>query len=126
MSITDSAAAYVFGLLAYFQAIPGRVQALANDSRDPDVIARDWYFNKQAARGQTATVIAVVTVGIVAIIGILIYSQVQSALPAPNNPSLNNSSQQVTSGFGNAMQLVPVVLIILVASLVIGVVQRFG
>lgn len=73
---------------------------------------------------QTSTVIAVVVIGVVAIIGILIYAQVQSALPAPQNSDLNNSSNSVTEGFGGAMELVPVVLIVLVASVVIGVVQR--
>ena len=77
-------------------------------------------------RGQVGTVIAVVTIGIVAIIGILIYSQVNSSLAEPANTELANAQSNVTGGFGDAMQLVPVVLIVLVASLVIGVVQRFG
>jgi hypothetical protein len=85
-----------------------------------------------ADRGQVGTVIAVVTIGIVAIIGTLIYSQVLSSVGDPsgtaaeNRTQLENSTVGVTDGFGNAMQLVPVVLIVLVASLVIGVVQRFG
>jgi len=78
------------------------------------------------SRGQVGTVITVVTIGIVAIIGILIYSQVDQSLPQPVNSDLNNSSDSVTEGFGSAMQLVPIVLIVLVASLVIAVVQRFG
>jgi len=83
-------------------------------------------------RGQVGTVIGVVTIGIVAIIGVLIYSQVLSSVGDPsttaaeNRTQLENSTVSVTDGFGNAMQLVPVVLIVLVASLVIGVVQRFG
>jgi flagellar biosynthesis protein FliR len=83
-------------------------------------------------RGQTGTVIAVVTIGIVAIIGTLIYSQVLSSVGDPsgtaaeNRTQLENATVDMTDGFSNAMQLVPVVLIVLVASLVIGVVQRFG
>jgi len=83
-------------------------------------------------RGQVGTIIAVVTVGIVAIIGVLIFSQVLNSLGDPsttdaaNRTNLENSTVDVTDGFGSAMQLVPVVLIVLVASLVIGVVQRFG
>jgi hypothetical protein len=83
-------------------------------------------------RGQAGTVIGVVTIGVVAIVGILIYSQVLSATGDPsstdpaNRTQLENSTVSVTDGFGNAMQLVPVVLIVIVASLVIGVVQRFG
>jgi hypothetical protein len=77
-------------------------------------------------RGQVGTVISVVTIGIVAIIGILIYSQVNDSLATPSNTDLANAQSNVTTGFGDAMQLVPVVLIVLVASLVIAVVQRFG
>jgi len=85
------------------------------------------------ARGQVGTVVTVVTIGIVAIIGILIYSQVNESVfgdlsdtDAANQTQLENSSEDVTGGFGSAMQLVPIVLIVLVASLVISVVQRFG
>lgn len=77
-------------------------------------------------RGQVGTIIAVVTVAIVAIIGILIYSEVEGSLATPSNTDLANAQDNVTSGFGDAMQLVPVVLIVLVASMVIAVVQRFG
>jgi len=84
-------------------------------------------------RGQVGTVITVVTIGIVAVIGILIYSQVNQSLfgdlsdtDAANQTQLENSSEDVTGGFGSAMNLIPVVLIVLVASLVIAVVQRFG
>jgi hypothetical protein len=85
-----------------------------------------YHAAKPDQRGQVGTVIAVVTIGIVAIIGILIYSQVNNSLPTPANSQLANAQSNVTGGFGDAMQLVPVVLIVLVASLVIGVVQRFG
>lgn len=95
------------------------LKSLATDEAGvPLALSRD--------RGQVGTVIAVVTIGIVAIIGILIYSQVNNSLADPTNSDLNNAKTNVTEGFGDAMQLVPVVLIVLVASLVIGVVQRFG
>lgn len=74
---------------------------------------------------QAATILSVVTVGIVAIIGILIYSEVKSALPAPTDTQLNEASGNVTDGYAQAMELVPVVLIVMVAALVIAVVQRF-
>jgi len=43
---------------------------------------------------------------------------------AIDNSQLANSSDSVTTGFGNAMELIPIVLLVLVAALVIGVVQR--
>lgn len=102
---------------------------------------RDWLTDDNGVplaaspdeRGQVGTVITVVTIGIVAVIGILIYAQVeQSVFPdlnstdPANRTELENSSSSVTDGFGDAMALVPVILIVLVASLVIAVVQRFG
>ena len=38
--------------------------------------------------------------------------------------ALQSASDGVVGGFGNAMQLVPIVMLVLVAALVIGVVQR--
>lgn len=83
-------------------------------------------------RGQVGTIISVVTIGIVAIIGVLIYGQVLQATGDPsttdavNRTELENSTVGVTDGFGSAMNLVPVVLIVMVASLVIMVVQQFS
>jgi len=112
--------AYLTALWAFFKS------AATDDNGVPLAASPD-------ARGQVGTVITVVTIGIVAIIGILIYAQVeQSVFPdldttdAANQTQLENTSEDVSGGFGDAMQLVPVVLIVLVASLVIAVVQRFG
>lgn len=99
--------------------------AITDDRGVPLALARD-------ERGQVGTIIAVLTVAVVAIIGILIYSQVLDSLGDPsttdagNRTELENSTVDVTEGVGSAMQLIPVVLIVLVASVVIAVVQRFG
>ena len=73
-----------------------------------------------------ATVISVVTIGVIALVGILIYAQVEESLPqqALDDTGLNESADAVTDGFGGAMELVPIVLLVLIAALVIGVVQR--
>lgn len=83
---------------------------------------------------QTGTIISVVVIAVVALVGVLILSRVNSALPKDalygdptneTNPTeLGNSSEAVISGFSGAIDLVPVVLLVLVAALVIGVVQR--
>ena len=73
---------------------------------------------------QVSTIISVVVIGIVALIGVLIYGQVNQALPEIENADLSAASDEVTSGFAGAMELVPIVLLVLVAALVIGVVQR--
>jgi hypothetical protein len=73
---------------------------------------------------QTSTVIAAVVIGVVAIVGIYIYDQVYSTMPTPENNELANSTESVTGGFGSAMEFVPVILIVLMAVVVIGAVQR--
>lgn len=78
-----------------------------------------------AARAQTSAVLTVVVVGVVIIVGILIYSQIQTSLPAPSNSQLKSASQNATDTFGDAMELAPVILVVLVASVVLAVVQRF-
>jgi hypothetical protein len=78
----------------------------------------------EADRGQVNTLITVVTIGIVAIIGVLVFDEVETSITF-NSGSLSNSSSNVTDGFGDAMDLIPVVLLVLVASLVIAVVQQF-
>jgi hypothetical protein len=81
--------------------------------------------NKLGRAAQSGTVLNVVVLGVIAIIGILIYSQIQTSLPSPNNSQLDNASTNVTDGFADAMNLLPVVFVVLVAALVIAVVQRF-
>jgi len=73
---------------------------------------------------QVGTVISAVVIGVVALIGILIFAQIQDALPTIDNTQLSGASTSVTDGFANAMELVPIVLLVLIAALVIGVVQR--
>jgi len=73
---------------------------------------------------QAGTIISVVVIGVIALIGILIFAQINSSLPSISNTQLNDSATSVTDGFANAMELVPIVLLVLVAALVITVVQR--
>ena len=73
---------------------------------------------------QVGTIISVVVLSVVALVGVLIIAQINSALPAIENNQLSNTSDSILSGFNGAMELFPVVLLVLVASLVIGIVQR--
>lgn len=74
---------------------------------------------------QEGTLMSILTLGIIGIIGVLIYSQVSESLPAPSDENLSNTSDDIDSGFADALGLLPVVLIVLMAALVIAVVQRF-
>lgn len=73
---------------------------------------------------QVGTIISVVIIGVVSLVGILIFARINQSLPDTANPELQNASDTVVGGFGNALELVPVVMLVLVAALVIGVVQR--
>jgi len=73
---------------------------------------------------QASTIISVVVVGVVALVGTLILSEINSALPTISNTELSNSKTGVVDGFASAMDLVPIVLLVSVAALVIGIVQR--
>jgi len=72
---------------------------------------------------QAGTVITVVVIGVVAMVGILIFAQVEDAMPAVDG-ELNTTMTAITDGFGNAMSFVPIVMLVLLASVVIMVVQR--
>jgi chromate transport protein ChrA len=74
--------------------------------------------------GQVGTVISVVVLSVVALVGVLVIAQINSALPTIQNNQLANTSSAILTGFNGAMELFPVVLLVLVASLVIGIVQR--
>lgn len=74
---------------------------------------------------QTGTVLTVVSLGITIIIGILVYSQVKTALPTPSDPDLQNASENSTGTFADAMELAPVIMIVLLSAVVLAVVQRF-
>jgi hypothetical protein len=79
--------------------------------------------DSRIARAQNAgTVIAVVVIGVVTLVGILIMSEVNNALPADH--ALNGTSDDIITGFGDAMGLVPIIMLVLLASVVIAVVNR--
>jgi len=75
------------------------------------------------------TVIATVVIGVVALVGLLIFGEVYEAMPLSSGVfssggALEGVPDSIIGGFGDAMGLVPIILIVLLASVVIGVVQR--
>jgi hypothetical protein len=66
---------------------------------------------------------------VVSLVGLLIFGEVYEAMPMNEgvfgaNGTLNGTAESIIGGFGAAMGLVPIILIVLLASVVIGVVQR--
>jgi hypothetical protein len=73
---------------------------------------------------QAGTIISVVVIGVVSLVGVLIFAEINAAIPDPTNTQLNSSQTSIVDGFASALDLVPIVLLVSVAALVIGVVQR--
>jgi len=107
-----------------FDRLTSKLAAMAKFARSQWAPEVDPDAGPVRRAAQVGTVISVVVIGIVALIGILIYSSVSDSLPTIENNQLDNSTTAVTDGFANAMELIPIVLLVLVAALVIGVVQR--
>jgi hypothetical protein len=83
---------------------------------------------RRQARAQSGIVGAVITavvVGVVAIVGLLIFSEVNQTIELPSGSNLTSTQTNLEDGFGSAMDLVPIVLVVLIASLVISVISRF-
>ena len=85
----------------------------------------DMKLENGATRARNAgTVISVVVIGVVALVGVLIFGQVYDAMPGDMPEGLDSSSTAIVEGFGDAMEFVPIILLVLLASVVIAVVQR--
>jgi len=109
---------------AKFRAMLAMVLTMAGVAKDKWAPEVDPDAHPVRRAAQVGTVISVVIIGVVALIGVLIFAQVSDALPTISNTELSNAQTSVTDGFAGAMELIPVVLLVLVAALVIGVVQR--
>ncbi len=72
---------------------------------------------------QAGTVITVVVIGVVALVGLLIFGEVYAAMPDMPD-EVDGTATDIVEGFADAIGLVPIILLVLLASVVIGVVQR--
>ena len=113
---------------AQFTAMLAMLASLAGFARsewaDPAAEALPGNGGPVQRAAQVGTIITVVIIAVVSLVGILILANINSALPAIDNVELDDASDSVLDGFAGAMELVPVVLLVLIAALVIGVVQR--
>ena len=107
------------------RSIVAMLLAMAQFARDEYAPAVDPDAGPLHRAAQVGTVISVVVIAVVALVGVLVLAQVESALPSISNTELSNTQTSILDGFAGAMDLIPVVLLVLVASLVIGIVQRF-
>jgi len=98
------------------------MQALASVARRRGRSSRTAGNDVVAAAQQTRTVISVVVLGVVGLVGTLIFAEVEAALPT--NHSMTGTVDDITGGFGDALSFLPIIMIVLLAAVVIGVVQR--
>lgn len=71
-------------------------------------------------------IIATLVVGVISLIGIVIFSSIYDALPSISNTALDSTASGLAGGFASAMDLIPVVMLVMIAMLVIATVARMG
>jgi len=81
---------------------------------------------KMDNRGQLGfgTVIAAVVVVIAVMLAVIVVDQMDSALGNPDSSALSSSSDDVLSGFADMTSLIGPLLIVAIAVVIIGLVQR--
>jgi hypothetical protein len=116
MSVSDSN-----GALGRVKAKAKRTYRIGRAARDLDP---DETATREVQSGQmTSQFTMMIQLAVTLAIGVLIVGQIFNALPTVDGP-LGNASDQVQSLTGQAFELAPVILIVLVATLLIGVVRR--
>jgi hypothetical protein len=104
------------------------VDRLAAPYRRAYHIGRSWgqgtaSDDDRAAAGQTATLISIISLGVLISVGILLYSEVSTSLPTPSDTDLADAQNQTDQQFADAMELAPVIMFVLIIGVVIGVIQ---
>jgi len=96
----------------------------------PKQIYEDLKFlitDESGQGGALGTTLTVVIAAIAMIIGLYVYSEVNSVMPDPGNSDLLNASNTVTSNVGSAFTLLAVGLIVLAAAFILGIlIRRFS
>jgi uncharacterized membrane protein YidH (DUF202 family) len=75
-------------------------------------------------RGQTGTIMAVVTGSITVLLGVIIFANVRHAMPAVNDSTANATMDNVSSIFYSAVGLVVIGFLVLAAVFILAVVGR--
>jgi hypothetical protein len=75
-----------------------------------------------AALAADRGIIIMIQISVLLAVGVLIVGRIFGALPSTN--SLGGAQTQVTNLTGQAFELAPIVLIVLVAGMIVGVVRR--
>ena len=75
-------------------------------------------------RGQTGTIMAIVTGAITVLLGVIIFANIKNAMPAVNDSAANSTMSTVGTIFYSATNLVVIGFIVLAAVFILAVVNR--
>ena len=85
---------------------------------------RPWLKVLADRRGQTGTIMAIVTGAITVLLGVIIFANIKNAMPAVNDSSANSTMSTVATIFYSATNLVVIGFIVLAAVFILAVVNR--
>lgn len=74
---------------------------------------------------QRQTIVAIIAIAVISMVGNKILSEVDSSIDVANDSKYANASSDISGGFVDSMGLVGLVMLILIASIVIGVITQF-
>jgi hypothetical protein len=98
----------------------------------PNLVGRDKVVPSAEALGggvrgrarQTQTVITGLVIVITASLAVIVVDQFDQSLGTPNSSSLSTAQNDVLSGFSDMVSLIGPLLLVLIAVVIVGVVQR--
>ena len=85
---------------------------------------REWRKALADQRGQTSTIMAIVTGAITVLLGIIIFANIKNAMPPVNDSAANETMSTVGTIFYSATNLVVIGFIVLAAVFILAVVNR--
>ena len=85
---------------------------------------RPWLKVLADRRGQTGTIMAIVTGAITVLLGVIIFANIKNAMPAVNDSAANSTMSTVGTIFYSATNLVVIGFIVLAAVFILAVVNR--
>lgn len=74
---------------------------------------------------QRQTIVAIIAIAVISMVGNKILSEVDQSIDVKNDSKYANASSDISGGFVDSMGLVGLVMLILIASIVIGVITQF-
>jgi uncharacterized membrane protein len=123
MAFTKMLAAFVAAL---HSLRTGAATVLPNPvGADKAVVSADAYGGGIRGRArQTQTVITGLVIVITASLAVIVVDQFDQSLGTPQSSELSTAQNDVLSGFGDMVSLIGPLLLVLIAVVIVGVVQR--